>query len=725
MTTNPSNVLVADDDELSRIYFSRQLRQYNLNVIPAENGRQALDLATSQPFDLILLDILMPEMNGFQVLEALKAVPTLNHIPVIMVSGLDDLDSLIRCIELGAEDYLFKPLNPVLLRARINACLERKRLRDQEQAFLHQLQTEKAAAETANRAKSIFLANMSHELRTPLNAIIGYSEILQEDLQDLGSEFITDLQKIRSSGKHLLSLVNDLLDISKIEAGKMELYLESFDITSLVEEVVKIAQPWIEKNANTLEVQFANPPGTMRADLNKVRQSLLNLLSNAAKFTEKGVIRLSIERGQGYGVQGLGCGVWGVGSEDREDGGGGEVFEVQSSKFEVQNSSSPLTPHSSLPQNLELKTQDSKLSATPHTPHPTPQIIFTISDTGIGIAPDHQQTIFEVFNQGDNSFTRKYGGTGLGLALSQRFCRMMGGAIAVESELGQGSTFRVCLPADVVDHQVTSALASEPLDDQPAVETVSSVESNRLVLVIDDDRSVRDLMVQILNQEGFRVVTGWCGEEGLRLARELHPSLIILDMLMPAVDSWVVLSALKTDPELASIPVVMMTMKQEQNLGFTLGISDYLTKPADFKRLALLLRSYRNSIPRGKILLLQEDSTTRQIIQRLLEKEGWTVAIAENPRSAMELMQQLQPELVLLDLMPPDMKGLEFVARIRQHETFHSLPIVVITTKDISREERLWLNGYIETLFQHEGYGHEKSLLELHHLLTGCIPSKT
>ncbi len=251
MKPNLSYVLVADDDEPSRIYFSRQLRQHNLQVILAENGKQALELAASQPLDLILLDILMPGMNGFQVLEALKAIPTLNHVPVIMVSGLDDLDSLIRCIELGAEDYLFKPLNPVLLRARINACLERKRLRDQEQAYLHQLQAEKAAAETANRAKSVFLANMSHELRTPLNAIIGYSEILQEDIQGLGPDFVPDLEKIRASGKHLLSLINDILDISKIEAGKMDVYLENFDISGLIEEVAKTAQPWIKENDNS------------------------------------------------------------------------------------------------------------------------------------------------------------------------------------------------------------------------------------------------------------------------------------------------------------------------------------------------------------------------------------------------------------------------------------------------------------------------------------------
>ncbi len=301
----------------------------------------------------------------------------------------------------------------------------------------------------------------------------------------------------------------------------------------------------------------------------------------------------------------------------------------------------------------------------------------------------------------------------------------MGGAITVESTFGKGSTFTVNLPIDVIDHQVTAALAENDLDASDPPDLTSSTDDHRLILVIDDDRGVRDLMVQTLNQEGFRVVTGWCGEEGLRLARELRPDLIILDMLMPTVDSWVILSALKNDQQLADIPVVMMVIAQDQSLGFTLGFSDYLIKPTDFKRLALLLRSYRSNGTRDKILLVQENTTTRQMVQRLLEKEGWSVTISESTRTALERIEQIQPNLVLLDLMPPDMKGLEVVAHIRQHSVLHSIPIVVITTKDVSREERLWLNGYIETLFQHEGYGYDKSLIEMCQLVTAYTSSKT
>ncbi|WP_421658759.1 response regulator [Leptothermofonsia sp. ETS-13] len=683
------HVLVADDDEPSRIYFSRQLRQYNLNVTAIENGSQVIRWLKKQPFDLILLDILMPELNGFQTLEMIKTDPDFSHIPVIMVSGLDDLDSLIRCIELGAEDYLFKPLNPVLLKARINACLERKWLRDQEKSYLEQLQAEKAAAESANRAKSVFLANMSHELRTPLNAIIGYSEILREDLQETNASLVPDLDKIRSSGKHLLGLINDILDISKIEAGKMDLYLEHFDIPSLIQEIAQTTQPWIEKNGSTLNVYCAEDLGTMYTDLSKVRQILLNLLSNAAKFTEKGTVRLVVERNQEAGdrIQGSGVRDWGLRARS------GEISITQNSNLKPQNS-------------------------------PTPHITFTVSDTGIGISPGQQETIFEAFNQGDNSSTRKYGGTGLGLALSQRFCQMLGGTLSVESTPGQGSTFTVSLPVDMVDHQVTTALASDASDSPPQMESVNLPNGGGLILVIDDDRTVRDLMVKTLNQEGFRVVTTWCGEEGRRLARELRPCLILLDLMMPEVDSWAVLSAFKSDPALAEIPVVMLAIANDQSIGFTLGISDYLTRPADFKRLALLLHSYRPDESGGKILLLQEDATTRQIIQRLLEKEGWTVAIAEPTRPALETINQDPPDLVLLDLMPPDLKSLEFVANLRQHEQLHDLPVVVITAQDISKDERLWLNSYIETLFQQGGYSREKSLVEVRKLVTTCAQSR-
>ena len=348
-----------------------------------------------QPFDLVLLDVLMPVMSGIQVLEALKADPTLRHLPVLMISNLGDLDRLARCIEMGAEDYLFKPPNAVLMKARINACLDRKRLRDQEQAYLAQLQTEKIAAEVANRAKSEFLANMSHELRTPLNAIIGYSEMLQEDIQALDPNLATDLERIHTAGTMLLALINDILDISRIESGTISLQLETVSVALLVRAVVSALQPQLVSSGNTLRVECPPDLGDLSVDLNKVRQILLNLLSNALKFTQNGVVGLRV---------------------DLEAGGQGE-------------------------RGAEGK------------------IRFTITDTGIGIPASDQERIFELFSQGDSSSTRRHGGMGLGLALSQRFCQMMGGSIAVQSTPGQGSTFVVSLPTIVPADQAAEDVA--------------------------------------------------------------------------------------------------------------------------------------------------------------------------------------------------------------------------------------------------------------------------
>ena len=408
----------------------------------------------------------------------------------------------------------------------------------------------------ADRHKSEFLANMSHELRTPLNAIIGYSEMLQEDAADLGAEqFTADLRKINAAGKHLLELINAVLDLSKIEAGKMELYLESFDVAELVRDITAVIQPLAGKNGNRLDLDCPDAIGSMRADLTKVRQALFNLLSNACKFTERGTVSLAVAREPVDGQE------W---------------------------------------------------------------IAFGVQDTGIGMTPEQLAKLFEAFTQADASTTRRFGGTGLGLAISRQFCRMMGGDITVESESGRGSTFTIRLPAQVAEAvEEPPRPPSRPRRAPPGIGTV---------LVIDDEPAVRDLMQRFLAKEGFRVVTAAGGEEGLRRARELRPDAITLDVMMPGMDGWAVLSALKADPDTADIPVVMLTIVDDKNLGFALGAADYLTKPIDRERLVTVLKQHRRDRP---VLVVDDDVEVRQLLRRMLEPEGYTVMEAENGRAAL------------------------------------------------------------------------------------------
>lgn len=572
MSPNPA-ILVIDDDPTTCLHIARHLQKQGYDVAIAGDGCQGLEMAQSQP-DLIILDILMPDVDGYQTLECLKANEQLKHIPVIMISAIDDLDGVVRCIQLGAEDYLLKPINAVLLDARVNASLEQKRLRDQEQAYLKQLQTDKAGAEAANRAKSAFLANMSHELKTPLNAIIGYSEILIEEFQQEGYEgLVPDLQNIRDSGKHLLNLINDILDISKIEAGKMELHPETFDVCLLVQEVVSSLRLAIESNHNTVEVCLAPNLTLMCADIERVRQILWNLLSNAAKFTDRGKITITVH----------------------------------------------LSP---APGSLQSMSSVSALTGM------LPGIFFRVSDTGIGIAKEQQAQIFRAFTQADESSKRRYGGTGLGLTICHRLCQLMGGYVTLESQVNSGSTFSVWLPRH------PPLLATTPpslIFSSAGAHPGTSIAS--LVLVIAGDRSVRDRLVYSLNQSGLRVVTAWCGQEGLRLAKELHPDLVILNLHLPEQDSWPILFELKTYPPLAHIPVALVALPTRQQpiappAGLTLGVVEYLSSPHHFSRLLTLLERYRQTIDginQVQLLSGSDPSFDQAKLEQSLREAGWQV----------------------------------------------------------------------------------------------------
>ena len=506
-----------------------------------------------------------------------------------------------------------------------------------------ELQQQQVQLEDVNRElvlatnhKSEFLANMSHELRTPLNAVIGYSELLQEEMGDQGiSEFIPDLKKIHSAGRHLLALINDVLDLSKIEAGKMDIFEEESGISEIVDEVSATIGPFIESRGNQYRVSVQQ--GRIRTDVTKLRQILFNLLSNAAKFTESGSVTLDVQM-------------------ENENG------------------------------------QDNW--------------IFRVTDTGVGIAPEKMNELFEEFSQLDSDVARQQGGTGLGLAISQRFCRMLGGEITVTSEPGQGSVFTASLPAQrYIDE--ARAVALKSLGQE------STDIDHCDVLIIDDDPAVRDLVSRYLTKEGYRVHTAATGDEGVAEARRLKPAAITLDILMPGVDGWAVLSQLKADSELADIPVIIMSILDDKDVGYTLGAADYLTKPIEQHRLASVLSQYCDKQTQSPILVIEDEADTLRLVTRVLEKEGWPIAPMQNAEFALEYMRSKpKPSLIILDLMLPGMDGFEFIEALHDHASWRGIPIVVVTAKDLTQKEHESLNRSVEMIMR-KGLYNKDDLLNI------------
>lgn len=517
-------------------------------------------------------------------------------------------------------------------------------------------------AMAASRAKSGFLANMSHELRTPLNAVIGYSEILIEDTEDAGnSQWSNDLKRIQNAGKHLLSLINDILDLSKIEAGKMGLNLEYFRIDSMIKDVIDTITPMAEKNNTKLSLMAKSDIGVMLSDITKVRQILFNLISNGIKFSEDGEVKIDCRRET---------------ESDRE------------------------------------------------------HITIEVEDTGIGMSPEDLEKLFEEFFQVDNSNAKKWSGTGLGLVISQRFSQMMGGTISVSSELGKGSTFTVKIPVNTakIPFQDTSdGFIVGPKIDPRLVrfsgkaEDIERRDKISRVLVIDDDPDVRDLMERYLSREGFEVMSVGSGQEGIQSIREFDPDVITLDVLMPVMDGWSVLSELKKDPKTAKIPVIMLSMMDELDMSFALGASDYLLKPIKRDVLVDTVLKHIRDKENATVMIVDDLEENRNMIARVLSSNKINTTLADNGVAALELLENQIPDLILLDLMMPEMDGFKFSEIVKRDTRFSNIPIVVLTAQELNEDDINRLSGKVERIYEKNETDFESMLVDLQKIVTSSV----
>ena len=478
--------------------------------------------------------------------------------------------------------------------------------------------------ELASQHKSQFLSSMSHELRTPLNAIIGLTEMMVTNAARFGTEKAAEpLRRVHRAGSHLLGLINQVLDLSKIEAGKLELSPDWVNLTPLINEVVDTARHLAEQNNNRLVVKGQENLGSLTVDPMRLRQILLNLLSNACKFTKQGEVTLLARKlvNEGHWIE------------------------------------------------------------------------FAVSDTGIGMTPEQQAKLFEEFTQADSSTARQYGGTGLGLAITRKLARMMGGDVTLTSEAGKGSTFTVRLPAN------TDVPAGAPISSDRGRSTRADC-----VLVIDDDATARELISDHLKAGGFSVVTAAGGVEGIKLAKELQPTAITLDVMMPDLDGWSVLAALRQNPELADIPVIMVSIVDDKRRGIALGAAGYLTKPIDRERLHRLVRRFQAPTRATRVLMVEDDASQRERMLGWLERPHWIVREAANGQEALDLLREEKPDVILLDLMMPEMDGFEVVAALQGDKDWRDIPVIVITSLDLDAKDRARLNSGVQSVLVKEKF---------------------
>ena len=577
-------------------------------------------------------------------------------IQIVTTTNLGEDNSLAIRMSLGIFAIQFLVAIAVILLTWIFSQRLAKALAAGNQARLQ--------SEEANKAKSAFLANMSHELRTPMNAIIGYSEILIEECEEMEPEEIEqDLEKILSSAKHLLGLINDVLDLSKVEAGKMSIYLEPVHLRGFINDVVVTLKPLADKNNNKLVVDLDElSDDCITTDITRLKQIILNLSSNACKFTKEGIVSISLR----------------------------------------------------IERDSESKSQ----------------LVVAIRDSGIGMTDEQMNRLFADFSQADVSTTREYGGTGLGLSLSRRFCRMMGGDITVESVKDQGSIFTVSLPVDVVSsssQELTSTKSST--FDSPAVVSCDLESKQRSirarVLLIDDDNNNTEIFRRFLLNDGFEVMHSSSIEEGFAKASQCAPELVIVDIEYSSLHGIDLLAKMKNSDVLSSIPVVMVNMKDQFELSYLLGAASCLQRPIDWSRLeATLTRICQSkSVGKREVLIVEESQEISESLSNMLAQEHWEIRNFARARFAIDSIVEAKPDLVILDLSTHREEGLAFMAALRQLHNEESLPVLLLSQNSVSIDALNLLNKNSPNCFSTDPQGLQDLLQRIRLNLNNNQPS--
>jgi len=632
-------------------------------------------------------------MDGYEVCTLLKRNPKTNSIPVIFLTAKAEATDERKGLELGAVDYITKPISPPIVMARVKNHLALKAaadfLRDQN-SFLElevgkrtkevmanrDIAAKNLQLEDASRMKSEFLANMSHELRTPLNAIIGFSEMLKDGLLgDLAPKQKECVSDIFTSGNHLLSLINDILDLSKVEAGKMTLELEPLQVAALVQAGLQVVREQAVTQRVRLTADIAEGLGEVCLDGRKVKQILYNLLSNAVKFTpEGGEVRVAARR---------------VGRE--------------------------VLPGREFDNYLELM----------------------VSDTGIGISDVDQARLFQPFTQIDSTLARRYEGTGLGLAMVKQLAELHGGAVAMQSTPKAGSTFTVWLPwretanlpagaaqLPAPAHKHAAPVTTAPIISAPAPAPAAAPRDGQsLALVIEDDDKGAELLRLQLERAGFRVVRAATAEAALELAAQECPDLITLDVQLPGMDGWSFLERLKQHPEFARVPVVIVSIVADNIRGLALGAGYVLQKPVGREQLARALTAagFQPGAhgKRRTVLVVDDDPKAVKLLGTHLDTAGYRVLAAFSWQEGIDIARRQRPDLILLDLLMPEVNGFEVVEALKRDSATAAIPIVIVTSKQVTAEDRARLSGDVMKVIDKSDLSHGRFISEVRRAMSG------